>query len=135
MAHPFRIDDNDPELKVNMDWSFASSGGGSKKDRLDFFCSRDFAPKKDGEPYYIADDLADEPLDDRITEGVKTVDFYGISVNSQVINREDKVAHLVFMRPIKAIHPQDLEIVQGQTYNIFVSYGIFPGSDEEPKTD
>lgn len=118
-----------------MDWSFASSGGGSKKDRLDFFCSRDFAPQKDGEPYYIADDLADEPLDDRITEGVKTVDFYGISVNSQVINREDKVAHLVFMRPIKAIHPQDLEIVQGQTYNIFVSYGIFPGSDEEPKTD
>jgi len=44
VAHPFRIDDNDPELKVNMDWSFASSGGGSKKDRLDFFCSRDFAP-------------------------------------------------------------------------------------------
>jgi hypothetical protein len=64
-----------------------------------------------------------------ITEGVKSVDVYGISVNMQVINREDKVAHLTFMRPIKAIHPQDLEIVQGQTYNIFVSYGIFP--DEE----
>lgn len=36
------------------------------------------------------------------------------------------VASLTFMRPIKAIHPEDLEIVQGQTYNIFVSYGIFP---------
>lgn len=66
---------------------------------------------------------------------MKSVDVYGISVNSQVINREDKVAHLVFMRPIKAIHPQDLEIVQGQTYNIFVSYGIFPGADRDETID
>ena len=57
------------------------------------------------------------------------MDVYGISVNMQVINREDKVAHLTFMRPIEAIHPKDLEIVQGQTYNIFVSYGIFPDQD------
>jgi len=53
-------------------------------------------------------------------------DVYGIAVMKHVINKKDKTAVLTFMRPMKAIHPYDLEITPGQTYNAFISYGIFP---------
>lgn len=138
VAHPFRykLDANGDEtdVKVNLDWDERENGPRSQKDHLDKFCSLDYTPVllDTQQEYYISDDLSEKPVDDKITVGVKTQDVYGISVNSQVINREDKVASLTFMRPIKAIHPEDLEIVQGQTYNIFVSYGIFP---DEASTD
>lgn len=133
VAHPYRIDDGDLDNKYNLDWNARTSGSNAKKDHLDKFCSLKFDPKlaNTNEPYYIATDLSESAIDEKVTEGVKSSDVYGISVNSQVINIEDKVASLTFMRPIKPIHPQDLEIVQGQTYNIFVSYGIFPDAEND----
>ena len=62
---------------------------------------------------------------------MKTYDTYGIAVTQQVINIADKVASVSFMRPIKAIHPHDLDILEGQTYNIFVTYGIFPDESSQ----
>ena len=34
-----------------------------------------------------------------------------------------------FMRPMKAIHPSDLDIVAGQTYSAYITYGIFPDAN------
>ena len=44
VAHPFRVDESDAELKLNLDWNMRDVGPNSKLDHLDFFCSRDFTP-------------------------------------------------------------------------------------------
>ena len=42
VAHPFRIDENDSNLKLNLDWNHRDSGSGASLDYLDKFCSLDF---------------------------------------------------------------------------------------------
>ena len=63
--------------------------------------------------------------DPALTPEVINYDTYGIAVTKAIIDRSDKVATISFMRPIKALHPNDLDITEGQTYNVFISYGIF----------
>ena len=107
VAYPYIVEDGS-DIKKNIDWNYRTSGQSAKKDYLDKFCSMEFTPMLDGNvPYYIAQGL-EEATDETITEGVKTYDYYGIATTRQIINRADKIAHVEFMRPIKAIHPSDL---------------------------
>jgi hypothetical protein len=112
IAYPFdlvKVDDLD--VKKNIDWNFRSSGDTSKLDYLDKLCSLEFNPLlADDKPYYVATDLKGV-IDPKYTKHVTNNDTYGIAVTKQIINKADKIAMITFIRPIKAIHPQDLEIV------------------------